>query len=68
MSMIPEVVYAMLATVRIGAIHSVIFGGFSPDAIAKRIENCKSEWVITVDSTQRGSKKIELKKAVDDAI
>ena len=55
MSMIPEIVYAMLATVRIGAVHSVIFGGFSADSIAKRIENCQSDWVITVDQTFRGN-------------
>lgn len=68
MSMIPEIVYAMLAVVRLGAVHSVIFGGFSADSIAKRIDNCESEYVITVDSTMRGSKKIELKAAVDDAL
>ena len=48
MPMIPEAVYAMLACARIGAIHSVVFGGFSPEALADRIIDCKSEFVITV--------------------
>lgn len=47
--MIPEMVYSMLACARIGAIHSVVFGGFSPDSIANRIDNCESDYVITAD-------------------
>ena len=50
MPMIPEAVYAMLACARIGAIHSVVFGGFSPEALADRIIDCKSEFVITADN------------------
>lgn len=66
--MIPEAIYSMLACARIGAIHSVIFGGFSPQAIADRIEDCDSEWVITADEGVRGGKKIPLKKNVDEAL
>jgi len=51
MPMIPEAAYAMLACARIGAIHSVVFGGFSPDALAGRIDDCKSSFVITADET-----------------
>lgn len=68
MPMIPEAVYAMLACTRIGAIHSVIFGGFSPDSIANRIEDCDSDFIITADEGLRAGKKIELKKNVDEAI
>ena len=68
MPMIPEAVYAMLACTRIGAIHSVIFGGFSPDSIANRIEDCASDFVITADEGLRAGKKIELKKNVDEAL
>ena len=68
MPMIPEAVYAMLACTRIGAVHSVVFGGFSPDSIAGRIEDCKSDFVITADEGLRGGKKVPLKANVDAAI
>jgi len=68
MPMVPEGAYAMLACARIGAIHSVIFGGFSPDAIAGRIEDCQSDWVICADEGLRGSKKVPLKANVDAAL
>jgi acetyl-CoA synthetase len=68
MPMIPEALYAMLACTRIGAVHSVVFGGFSPDALAGRITDCQSEFVITADEGVRGSKPIPLKKNVDRAI
>jgi len=67
MPMIPEATIAMLACARIGAIHSVVFGGFSADALAGRIIDCKSKLVITADFSNRGGKKIPLKKNVDDA-
>src|ERR1700754_3186929 len=66
--MIPEAAYAMLACARIGAIHSVIFGGFSPDSLAQRIIDCKSKVIITADEGLRGGKKIPLKANVDAAI
>jgi acetyl-CoA synthetase len=68
MPMIPQAAYAMLACTRIGAIHSVIFGGFSPDSIAGRIEDCDSAWVITADEGLRGSKKVPLKANIDQAL
>ncbi|MDB2461262.1 acetate--CoA ligase [Gammaproteobacteria bacterium] len=68
MPMIPEATFAMLACTRIGAIHSVVFGGFSPEALAGRIVDCKSEYVITADEGVRGGKIIPLKKNVDEAI
>lgn len=68
MPMIPEATYAMLACTRIGAIHSVIFAGFSPDSIANRIEDCESDFIITADEGLRAGKKIELKKNVDAAL
>ena len=68
MPMIVEAVYAMLATVRIGAVHSIVFGGFSPDSIAGRIRGCKSTAVITADEGVRGGKTIPLKKNVDEAL
>ena len=68
MPMIPEAAYAMLASTRIGAIHSVVFGGFSPDSLAGRISDCKSDIVITADEGLRGGKPIPLKKNTDDAI
>jgi len=68
MPMVPEGAYAMLACARIGAIHSVIFGGFSPDAIAGRVEDCKSDWIVTADEGLRGSKKVPLKGNVDAAL
>ncbi|MGD0563689.1 MAG: acetate--CoA ligase [Roseiarcus sp.] len=66
--MIPETAYAMLACARIGAIHSVVFGGFSPDALAGRIEDAKSEVVITADEGLRGGRRVPLKANVDIAI
>src|SRR3954447_7196671 len=68
MPMIPEAAYAMLACARIGAIHSVVFGGFSPDSLAGRIEDCKSNVVITADEGLRGGRKVPLKPNVDAAI
>ena len=59
--MIPEAAYAMLACARIGAVHSVVFGGFSPDSLANRIQDCDSKLVITADEGVRGGKKIPLK-------
>jgi acetyl-CoA synthetase len=66
--MIPEAAYAILACARIGAIHSVVFGGFSPDSLAGRIEDCKSSVVITADEGLRGGRKVPLKANVDEAI
>src|SRR5213082_1127920 len=63
--MIPEAAYAMLACARIGAIHSVVFGGFSPESLAGRIEDCQSAIVITADEGLRGGKPIPLKRNVD---
>ncbi len=68
MPMIPEAAYAMLACARIGAIHSVVFGGFSPDALAGRIVDCESTFVITCDEGVRGGKPIPLKENTDTAI
>jgi len=68
MPMIPEAAYAMLACARIGAIHSVVFGGFSPDSLAGRIEDCKSNVVIIADEGIRGGRKIPLKANTDAAI
>ncbi|MBL0933491.1 MAG: acetate--CoA ligase [Rhizobiaceae bacterium] len=68
MPMIPEAAYAMLACARIGAIHSVVFGGFSPDALAGRIVDCESTFVITADEGLRGGKTIPLKENTDKAI
>ena len=68
MPMVPEGVYAMLACTQIGAIHSVVFGGFSPDSIVNRILDCKSEFVITADEGLRGQKVIPLKKNIDEAL
>ncbi len=66
--MIPEAAYAMLACARIGAIHSVVFGGFSPDALAGRILDCDSQYIITADAGVRGGKTIPLKANVDAAL
>ena len=66
--MIPEAAYAMLACARIGAVHSIVFGGFSPDSLAGRIEGCESRCVITADEGLRGGKKVPLKKNTDAAI
>ncbi len=67
MPMIPEAAISMLACARIGAIHSVVFGGFSPDALAGRIVDCESNIVITADEGLRGGKKVPLKANVDAA-
>jgi acetyl-CoA synthetase len=67
MPMIPEAAMAMLACARIGAIHSVVFGGFSPESLAGRITDCDSRIVITADEGLRGGKKIPLKANVDEA-
>src|SRR3712207_1995954 len=66
--MIPEAAYAMLACARIGAIHSVVFAGFSPDSLAGRILDCDSQVVITADEGVRGGKRIPLKANVDAAL
>ena len=68
LTMIPELAYVMLACTRIGAIHSIIFGGFSSESIAGRVQDCDSEFVITADEGIRGGKKIPLKKIADEAI
>src|SRR6195256_4296061 len=68
MPMIPEAAYAILACARIGAIHSVVFAGFSPDSLAGRIEDCKSNVVITADEGVRGGRKVPLKANADAAI
>ncbi len=65
--MIVEAAYAMLACARIGAIHSVVFGGFSPDSIAGRIQDCKSTVIVTADEGLRGGRKIPLKENIDAA-
>ncbi|MEQ9179240.1 MAG: acetate--CoA ligase, partial [Nitratireductor sp.] len=68
MPMIPEAAYAMLACTRIGAVHSVVFGGFSPDALAGRIVDCESTFVVTADEGLRGGRTIPLKENTDKAI
>ena len=68
MPMIPEAAYAMLACARIGAVHSVVFGGFSPEALASRIEDCGAVAVITADEGLRGGKTVPLKANVDAAL
>ena len=68
MPMIPEAAFAMLACARIGAVHSVVFGGFSPDALAMRIEDCGAVAVITADEGVRGGKVVHLKANVDKAL
>jgi acetyl-CoA synthetase len=68
MPMIPEAAVAMLACARIGAIHSVVFGGFSPEALHGRIEDCASRFVITADGGMRGGKLVPLKANVDAAL
>lgn len=67
MPMVPEAAYAMLACTRIGAVHSIVFGGFSPDALAGRIVGCESTFVITADEGLRGGKPIPLKANTDAA-
>ncbi|EAQ04777.1 Acetyl-coenzyme A synthetase [Pseudooceanicola batsensis HTCC2597] len=66
--MIPEAAYAMLACARIGAIHSVVFAGFSPDALANRINDCEAKVVITADTAPRGGKRTALKSNTDAAL
>ena len=66
--MVPIAAVAMLACARIGAIHSVVFGGFSPDSIAGRIQDCASQFVITADEGRRGGKRVPLKANIDKAL
>ena len=68
MGMVPELVYAILGCARIGAIHSVIFGGFSAQSIADRLEDAQAEYIITCDGAYRGGKDIPLKEVIDDAL
>ena len=68
MPMVPEAAIAMLACTRIGAVHCVVFGGFSPDALASRIEDCQAKMVVTADAGMRGGKPILLKANVDEAL
>lgn len=68
MGMVPELAYAVLGCARIGAIHSVIFGGFSAQSIADRLEDAKAEYIITCDGAYRGAKDIPLKSVIDDAL
>ncbi len=68
MPMIPEIAFAMLACARIGAIHSVVFGGFSPDSLAGRIRDCESTVVVTADEGVRGGRKVPLKANTDKAL
>jgi acetyl-CoA synthetase len=66
--MIPEAAYAVLACARIGAVHSVVFGGFSPDSLAGRINDAESKFIVTADEGVRGGRPIPLKKNTDDAL
>lgn len=68
MPMIPEAAYAMLACARIGAIHSIVFAGFSPEAVAARIDGCKASLVVTADEAPRGGRNTPLKTNVDKAM
>ncbi|MEP7278991.1 MAG: acetate--CoA ligase [Bacteroidota bacterium] len=68
MGMVPELAYAVLGCARIGAIHSVIFGGFSAQSIADRLEDASAEYIITCDGAYRGAKDIPLKSVIDDAL
>ena len=68
MGMVPELAYAVLGCARIGAIHSVIFGGFSAQSIADRLEDAKAEFIVTCDGAFRGGKDIPLKAVIDDAL
>ncbi|MBC8034995.1 MAG: acetate--CoA ligase [Chitinophagaceae bacterium] len=68
MGMVPELAYAVLGCARIGAVHSVIFGGFSAQSIADRLEDAKAEFIVTCDGAYRGGKDIPLKSIIDDAL
>jgi acetyl-CoA synthetase len=68
MGMVPELTYAILGCARIGAVHSVIFGGFSAQSIADRLEDAQAEYIITCDGAYRGNKDIPLKSVIDDAL
>ena len=68
LTMIPELAITMLACARIGAVHSIIFGGFSADSITTRINDCESEYIITADEGVRAGKKIPLKEITDEAL
>ncbi|MDR2147387.1 MAG: acetate--CoA ligase [Tannerella sp.] len=68
MGMVPELAYAVLGCARIGAIHSVIFGGFSAQSIAGRLEDAQAEFIVTCDGAYRGEKVIPLKSVIDDAL
>src|SRR4029077_13659050 len=68
MPMVPEAVVAMLACARIGAIHSVVFAGFSHQSLSDRINDCSCEVVVTSDGSYRGAKALDLKKIVDEAL
>ena len=68
MGMVPELAYAVLGCARIGAIHSVIFGGFSAQSIADRLEDAQVEFIVTCDGAYRGEKDIQLKSIIDDAL
>ena len=68
MGMVPEAAFAMLACARVGAVHSVVFGGFSADALRDRIHDCSARWVITQDEGRRGGRVVPLKSVTDDAL
>ncbi len=68
MGMVPELAIAVLATARIGAVHSVIFGGFSAQSIADRLQDAQAEFIVTCDGAYRGNKEIPLKSVIDDAL
>ena len=68
LTMIPELAISMLACARIGAVHSIIFGGFSSESISGRVNDCESEYIITSDEGVRGGKTIPLKYTVDEAL
>ncbi len=68
MGMVPELAIAVLATARIGAVHSVIFGGFSAQSIADRLQDAQAEYIVTSDGAYRGNKEIPLKSVIDDAL
>ena len=65
MPMVPEIAFVMLACARIGAIHSVVFAGFSSDSLRDRIEDAQSKWVFTCDEGKRGGKTLPLKQTTD---